>query len=303
MADPFDHLSANAREALALPIDDRIRFLQQGWWIGYPRAKALLGELESILSRPTIAREPCMMIVGPSNNGKTVLLRRFKKMHLPVDHPERGLEMPVLAIEDMKAPDERAFYNAIIDATGLPNRPHDPIAKLEYKAHRLLINLHVRMLIIDEFNVFANGSPREQRNMLNILKTLSTRRSISIVAAGTREALQLMQLDAQFSNRFRPSALPIWTMGPTWQALLASFETLLPLPSPSNLAEPRTAEFLLTQSEGTIGELWTLLTELAVHAFRKGKSQITREMVAEIAWAKPSQRVSGALSNVAWAQI
>lgn len=300
MTEPFAHLTHGARRALALPVDERIAFLKKDRWIGYERAAAVLQKMERIVQQERAARPPCMIVVGAPNNGKTHLLRKFHRAHPPYEAPEgEGAKIPVLLIEDLKGPDERALYNSIIETLGFPNKPNDPVAKLEYKAHRILIHYDVRVLLIDEFNTLANGSATKQRHMLNVLKTLSTRRQISIIGAGTRAASQLMQLDTQFSTRFVPEALPLWQMGRSWQTLLATFERLIPLPEPSGLAATNFARKLHAESEGNIGHAWDLVELLATHAIETGADRLTSAMIGEIGWVQPSERVAQAQKQAA----
>lgn len=299
MTEPFGHLTPAAKRALALPINERIAYMQKDRWIKYQRAEAVLHSMEKILRQPLSSRPPCMMVFGAPNNGKTHLIRKFHKDHPPVDDPEDGkLKIPVLLIEDLNGPDERRLYNSIIESLGFPNKPNDPIAKLEYKAHRILIHYEVRVLLIDEFNTFARGSPAKQRQMLDTLKAMSTRRKISIIGAGTPDAFSLMQLDTQFSSRFTPAPLPAWEMDISWRSLLASFERLIPLTEPSGLSEPRFAQRLLAESDATIGDAWDLLELMAVHAIENGASRLSMDMIAKVGWIKPSDRVRSAQAKM-----
>ena len=54
--------------------------------------------------------------------------------------------------------------------------------------------------------------------------------------------------------------------------LLTSFEALLPLKKPSNLVEDRIAMKILSLSEGTIGEISTILKKSAIQAIATKKN-------------------------------
>jgi Bacterial TniB protein len=58
------------------------------------------------------------------------------------------------------------------------------------------------MLIIDEIQHLLSCSAREQRAALNMVKFLSNERRMTIVAAGTHEALHVMRFDPQIASRF-----------------------------------------------------------------------------------------------------
>ena len=79
-------------------------------------------------------------------------------------------------------------------------------------------------------------------------------------------------------------------MNREFQTLLASFERILPLRQPSRLAEPALAARLLALSEGTIGELSSLLAAAAARAIRSGAEHIDEEVLASADWTPPSVR-------------
>ncbi|MEQ9480394.1 MAG: TniB family NTP-binding protein, partial [Algiphilus sp.] len=249
------HLHTHAREALALSKQERVQRAHELPWINYPAAEKLHLDLETLVTLPSSHRPPCRALLAAPNNGKTRLLRRFAKKHAPAEDPsidEGPLEVPVIMIEALDGPHERQFFNQVIDAFGVPFRPDDNIHRLRYKAERLLTYFKTRVLLIDEFHVIASGTPAMQRNLLNILKNLSSRRRMSIVVSGVQEATAALAIDTQFSSRFRTVHLPLWE-GSAWRRLAHSLEGHLPFPEPSHLGEARFAERLLFEAESTIG--------------------------------------------------
>ena len=85
-------------------------------------------------------------------------------------------------------------------------------------------------------------------------------------------------------------------MLPRWQAdteacsLLASFAASFPLRRPSHIATREMAEYLLTRSEGTIGELATLLTAAAAAAINSGEEAINQRTLLLATYAGPTER-------------
>jgi hypothetical protein len=104
------------------------------------------------------------------------------------------------------------------------------------------------------------------------------------------DAVRAIQTDPQMANRFEPVALPRWEMNRDFQMLLASFERILPLQQPSRLAEPALAARLLALSEGTIGELSSLLVVAAAQAIRSGAERIDEDVLIKTGWTPPSVR-------------
>lgn len=298
MSEAFGHLCDGARRALALSIEERENYMNRDHWVNYFVADTTLSNLQKLLQGERVLRMPCRMIYGETNNGKTRIVNRFKKLNPPIDKPE-GLVVNVLLIEDIGEASVRGLYNNIINAFGFPNNPGEKVEKLEYKAYRLLIRYKVRVLLLDEFNAIAQDTPTKQRKFLEKLKALSNNLKISIVGAGTREAFNVTRLDSQFSNRFEPLPLDIWTSGDDWARLLMAFEQLLPLSEPSYLADERFSRLILAKSEGTIGDAFQLIRKMASYAMQNHKSRITPDMIAAVDWVQPSERFKVAQNRTA----
>ena len=87
MGDDTSHLLQKAAEYLARTDQERIAYIRSPRWIGYPRAQKVLKQLETLLSYPASHRMPNLLIVGDTNNGKTMLARRFVQAHPAQDNP------------------------------------------------------------------------------------------------------------------------------------------------------------------------------------------------------------------------
>lgn len=62
--EPVAHLGIRASRALALSDAERIDYLRREHWIGYTRAKAILDDLDELLTHPPSHRMPCLLIIG-----------------------------------------------------------------------------------------------------------------------------------------------------------------------------------------------------------------------------------------------
>lgn len=298
MPEAFKHLCDGARRALALSVEERENYMNRDHWANYPVADAILSDLTKLLQGDRVLRMPCRMIYGETNNGKSRIVNRFKKLHPAVETPD-GLVVDVLLIDDIGEASIRGLYNNIIEAFGFPNNPSEKVEKLEFKAYRLLVRYKVRVLVLDEFNAVAQDTPTKQRKFMEKLKALSNNLKISIVGAGTREAFNVTRLDGQFSNRFKPLPVDIWTSGDDWDQLLMTLERLLPLPEPSYLADQRFSRLILAKSEGTIGDAFQLVREMAAYAIQHHKPKVTPDMITDIGWVLPSERSSVAQKRTA----
>lgn len=285
------HLNESARTALQLTDAERIDRIRSARWIGYTRAKEIIDKLDDLLTYPKKHRMPNLLLVGDTNNGKTMIINRFHQKHPAYNNQDGdGITLPVLVIQVPPVPDEARFYNSILEKLFAPYRSSDRVDKKQFQAIRILSRLGTRMLILDEIHHIIAGSQNRQRHFLNTIKYLGNELQIPIVGVGTKDAYNAIQTDPQLANRFEPATLTRWQMGTDYLKLLASFERMLPLRKPSNLVETSLALKLLSMSEGVIGELSSALTKAAVKAVKNGSECINTKLLDSIDWIQPSDR-------------
>jgi len=234
------HLRSSVRSIAILPAAQRIRHIRTERWIGYPRARSVIVHLETLLVWPDRQRMPNLLLIGPTNNGKSMIIEKFRRAHPAVSLPDRE-QTPVLCMQMPPDPAPGRFYLAMLAALGTPMRPRSRVHELEQQAVTLLRATGVRMLIIDELHNVLAGRDNVRREFLNLLRFLGNELRIPLVAVGTRDAYLAIRTDPQLENRFHPMALPVWTNTADTRSLLASFTTSFPLRKPSHLTSPTTS--------------------------------------------------------------
>lgn len=288
-----EHLHPSARPLLDCSGEERIEFVWKERWVPYPRAERILARMEDLLRRPRTDRMPNLLVVGDTNNGKTALLRRFRKRHPCVENSRRdGNAMPVVYVQAPPVPDEGRFYGRILDALIVPYRTSDRVEEKEKQVVRMTQRLEVRMLMVDEIHHIIAGSTVRQRHFRNVIKILGNTLQIPIIAAGTQDAFNAVNSDGQLANRFTPALLPRWTAGENWDRLVLSMERYLPLQKRSRLVENASAK-LLEMTGGAIGELSNLLNTAAEEAIRSSKERIDKKLLDSIGWVPPKLRKLG----------
>lgn len=291
MTDAHTHLSVATAEWLSLSKVERIEKIRSPRWIGYPRTKSIIAKLEDLLTWPKSHRMPSLLVIGDTNNGKTMLMQRFRSLHPAYDNPSgQGVRVPVLVIQAPPTPDEGRFYNAILELLFAPYKPNDRVDKKQVQVVKLLRYVGLQMLVIDEIHHILAGNLNRQRAFLNVIKYLGNELQVPIIGVGTKDAFRAIQTDPQLANRFEPALLPRWTFDNDFLRLLASFERMLPLAEPSNLHDTSLATKLFSASEGYLGELSTLLTLAAVAAIESGRERIDAKVVESLVWVSPSER-------------
>ncbi|ASK21200.1 transposase [Halomonas sp. N3-2A] len=284
----FDHLKPEIAETLTWTTEDRIFFAQQNHWISYPRAKEIMTRLEDQLAHPRVQRMPNTLLVGESGNGKSTLIDRFREKHPVKILPSGEPLAPVIVMEMPSEPNEGRFWTELLLSLKIAHRDTDPVQRKENQAISVLTYVQAKMLIIDEIHNVLHGSARQQRHFLGMLKRLSNKLQLPLVAVGTRDSILALHTDTQLSSRFEPLALPRWQLDVSFLRLLASFERLLPLADPSQLSSQDIAIKLHSMSGGTIGGVASVLKRATVKAIREGKEHIDAKLLDDIGWVKLS---------------
>lgn len=293
----YSHLSELTKEAMELSDEDRIFHIKKDRWIGYDRANQIITKLEDLLAHPKVERMPNLLIIGNSNNGKSRLINHFFKKNLAHDNPlGNGIKVPVFLLEAPSTGSIDHLYKRILDILLIPYKANTKVADLEDQVIKVLKNIELGIIIIDEIHNLLIGSPREQRHFLTALKSLGNQVQVPIIGVGTEDAFAAFQTDKQVANRFVTERLNVWKLDPQYLRFLASLEKILPLKDPSNLTEKHIATKIYGMSEGIIGEISTLINEAAVWAIRNTKpgkpERISVEAINSCGYRPPSIRSS-----------
>jgi Cdc6-like AAA superfamily ATPase len=234
-------------------------------WIGYPAGDAGLLRLGELFAMRPRVRMPCLLIYGVSGAGKSMLLEKFKRDHAP-KRSNRSGQRPIIATQMPPVPVIRSLYGEMVRTLGGNVRPTARYYELEHTAISLLSHANPRMLIIDEIQHLLSCSAREQRAALNMVKFLSNERRMTIVAAGTHEALHVMRFDPQIASRFEQMELPVWSESDELRRFIAGYLAMLPVQKNPAAIDQRFVEYLLALTDGVTGRIIDLLRRAAVNA-------------------------------------
>lgn len=204
----FEHLLPSIAAVVELETNERLIKLHSDYWIGYGRAEHALSCLEDLLLRPKCVRMQNMLIVGPTNNGKTMIIEKFKRMHLSYESDDKTHEIiPVLTVQMPSDPTIIRFYSLIMSALGSPVTNYRSLVKYESIVLKLLQITQTKILIIDEIHNLLAGSTYKQREFLNVIRFLGNELQLSIVGVGIKDAYLAIRSDDQLENRFIPICL------------------------------------------------------------------------------------------------
>lgn len=282
----------------------RIFDIQKVKWVSYTKANEVIKVLDGILKFPRTHRTPNLLIIGDTNNGKTLIGKRFENLN-PVHFIQakeettnifyQKLVKEVFMIQCPPVPNEKRLYIAILDKLEIPFKHSGRIEYLQSAALGGMRRLQAKILILDEIHHILTGSPAKQREFLNVLKFISNELDLSIVGIGTKDAFYVINSDEQLANRFEKVILNKWKYDTDYLRLLATLESQIKLKKPSNLIESEVSQKILEMSEGLIGEIVTIVKKCAIHAIESGEENISIKTLKEINWVAPAKRRSNDL--------
>lgn len=72
------HLAEGYRQRARRPDSERIAWIRQDRWLGFPKAEAVRATLKAMFTYPARTRMPCLLIFGQTGMGKTRIVERFE---------------------------------------------------------------------------------------------------------------------------------------------------------------------------------------------------------------------------------
>jgi hypothetical protein len=280
-ANNTNHLNATAISLLNDTNESKIDYIQRDFWIGYPYARQILGELDSLQAHPKCARMPCRAIVGNPSNGKTTILRHWMKRKRTIERDDGSIAIQAVLIETPPSPTERRLYSSILNALGIVHRERGAEDALLKQLKDRLTTFNVQNLIFDEFHNVLNGPIAGQLRFLTALKSLLNATSLPVVVAGTPDVTRALATDRQFVSRFEKLELGPWGANAETLSLISTLESLLPFPQPSNLANRQNVTKILSVSDGSIGSIVKPIKRAAVQAIEKKQDYISESVLEE----------------------
>lgn len=284
----FAHLTEETAKLMTLPTPERIKECERDHWIGYTRALAVLGQLDDLVNYPRSLRMPNIAVVGRSGNGKSAIAERFVLRH-PVQMDEHGRAIiPIVDVEIPGTPDESELWSLCLTRLSIAHNQNNRASAKLAQLKQMLTAVGARVLVLDEFNNLVRAG-KAAGELLASIKNLSNELRISIAAFGTTEVTNALSLDPQLKSRFQPAILDRWTFGIEYRRFLLSYEKVLPLAEPSNLADAALAKDLHQMGGDTIGGTVKVLKLAAATAARKGTERITKQLLEDLPWTRPDE--------------
>ncbi len=249
-------------------------------WIPYPAGIDAMQRMARMIGAPHMGRPKCLAIVGEPNFGKSHLLDHFTDNYpdLPSGNPnnpdDTSPRIQTLLVDTPPKADGSSLLRTLLRAIGASFNTRSPPDELL----RLFVvraqSLQILMIIIDEFSNGAWGRKDAAQSLVQTVRAITTATQRPLVIAGTPKLDEVLRNDAQLSKRFKKLHLPSWSTLRDLQDLLASFETRLDMPQPSNLGSPATSELILELCGTSLGDIAEVVREARDRAIESGSPSI-----------------------------
>jgi hypothetical protein len=247
-------------------------------WVHYAQGEAALARLAELLRGARRTRMPSLLVVGEPDVGKTTILKKFMRSHVPVFDALTGrTTSEVVAMEAPPEADEARLYSAILQAIGAPEGS-GRLIDLERIVYLQLRRLGARLLIIDETNNLVIGTGAAQRKTLAALRRLSNQLNLSLACFGTLEALHALTSDPQVEGRAQPFQLTRLRNDADYATIIRAMIAFYPLRQRSDVDQPL-IDCVHDLTVGSPGKTFRLLNAAAVHAIDTGEEQITLKVL------------------------
>lgn len=268
-------LTPDAIALLSRSNAERIQAIRSGTWIPYPRARQALSQLRYVLDQPPSNRMMGLTLSGPTNNGKTTIVREFLASNRAQTSDPSAERPEFLYVETPPVPHISMLYTQILRGVGDLKAEKGTMSQKLARVLHILPQLRPRMLFLDEIHNVLAGSAKQSEAFLNTLKYLSNQLQLPVVLIGTEAALNVIRTDPQVLSRYPAFSLSAWANDEQFGRLSTIVLSTLPLRRPSKLS-PAMLTRLHARSQGALGSLVQILQRAAVWSIEQGTEEVNQ---------------------------
>lgn len=141
-----------------------------------------------------------MLLVAQTGTGKSTLLKYYSEQ-FPRSEGESGAVIPVLYVRTPESPSVRDLAEAVLDALGDPAADRGTTRAKTRRIVHFIKQCGVQLLLIDEFQHFADGSIKEAKRVSDWLKILMDEIKRPVVLAGLPRSVAVVNRNPQLRRR------------------------------------------------------------------------------------------------------
>lgn len=262
------------------PDEERIAFIKRDRWVPTSQTTAATWHIRHAFTQPDVTRRQGTLIWGPSNSGKSALLKHVVQAHA---QPAGGEDQGKPNVLVVQAPDEaekpqviEAILSAMDPFFTWPGRRQSNARSLERDAFGGLRELQPRALVFDDLSNLTVARGQGQRVTLNFLRRLSG--GVVLVCAGTEAVHSVLAADQQLKERFTFVKLGPFTTAPELQSFIVKYSRTFPLRRETSWTDAM-FEQVVRVTDGLIGRVVIILKTAAILAVEEGQEAITAELL------------------------
>jgi len=269
--------------------------------IKHPAYKRALESLRGFLDNAFTARGEarCALLSGPARCGKTTVAQvieaevkaRFRSNVADGCKTDAGGDRVgprTLFVQTPSKANEGSLAETILLAAGDPVGGRGTRAQKTMRVAKLLSDLRVELLVLDEFHHLVTSKNEEVAfEAAEWVKTLLNVGVCPILLVGIERARVVLDTNPQLQGRCwsRPVLSPFgWSSAQeqgSFRKLLNGFGNLLKMPMAQPLDSPEVAEAMHRATGGAIGDVALLLEKVLAVAAARNQSRITLDLLAD----------------------
>ncbi len=263
--------------------------------IKHPAYRRALESLRGFLDNAFTARGEarCALLSGPARCGKTTIAQMIEAEvgARPLPAGDAGGDQTrrrTLFVNTPAQATQKSLAETILLAAGDPIGGRGTQAQMTMRVAKLLKDLRVELLVLDEFHHLVTGSTKRVAfETAEWVKTLLNVGVCPILLVGIERVRVVLDTNEQLQGRCwtRQVLAPFGWNGAQEQAsfrkLLAGFGGLLETPTAQPLESPEMAEAMHRATGGAIGEVALLLEKACDLAARRRQARITLDLLAD----------------------
>ncbi len=253
--------------------------------VKYPRWNQIYGKIRERHVASLTASEPqCLLIIGGTGVGKTILLESYRDDH-PSIVTDTTIITPVVLTTLFAPPTPKNALTAILMGFNDPRADKGTQGNMTKRVVDLYEDCKSEVMLFDELqDAYDKDKKKVVQNITNLLKYIIKQNNCAAIFAGLKgEAEQVINSNEQLARLFgdpvelapfqwdvndRENTVREFTM------LLETIEDLLPLNEKSNLIEEDLAYRLFVACAGKMGYLMALIGKATKLALDDGKEKL-----------------------------